>query len=42
MTFVSKATSQKRYKYLVDTVISESVVQIDTKRSITYKEYYSR
>lgn len=38
MTFVSKATSSKRYKYLVDTVISESAVQIDTKCSITYNE----
>ena len=38
MTFVSKATSSKTV-YLVDTVISESAVQIDTKCSITYKEY---
>ena len=36
---LSRLIHQKRYKYLVDTVISESAVQIDTKRSITYKEY---
>ena len=39
MTFEARLLHQKRYKYLVYTVISESAVQIDTKCSITYKEY---
>lgn len=36
---LARLLSQKRYKYLIDTVNSESAVKIDVDRSITYKEY---
>ena len=39
LILLARLLHQKRYKYLVDTVISESTVQIDTQRSTTYKEY---
>ena len=36
---LARLLKQKRYKYLIDTKISEPASQIESKRSMTYKEY---
>ena len=36
---LARLLKQKRYKYLIDTKISEPASQIDSERSMTYKEY---